>query len=65
MTVCIKNEECYWRNRAEETRVLSESIEDEWSKSTLLRMALDYVSLAERAGRFTRWADVQPLRKVD
>jgi len=39
----------YWRARAEETRVVAESMQDEESREMMLRIASDYEHMAERA----------------
>jgi hypothetical protein len=39
----------YWRSRAEEARVLAESLEDAQSKQILLGIAGDYERMAELA----------------
>jgi hypothetical protein len=39
----------YWRGRAEETRTIAESMEDEASKNIMLGIAKDYDRMAERA----------------
>jgi hypothetical protein len=39
----------YWRQRAEESRVLAEQMSDETSKTTMLKIADDYEKLAARA----------------
>jgi hypothetical protein len=39
----------YWRGRAEETRTIAESIDDETPKNIMLGIAKDYDRMAERA----------------
>jgi hypothetical protein len=39
----------YWRNRAEEARVVAESMEDQRSKEMMLGIARDFERLAARA----------------
>ena len=39
----------HWRSRAEEVRTLLDMMRDEPSRETMLRIALDYERLAERA----------------
>jgi len=39
----------YWRNRAEEARVVAESLQDEQSKQLMLGVANEYERVAEHA----------------
>jgi hypothetical protein len=48
MTGLIDNVE-YWRGRAEETRTIAESMDDEASKNIMLGIAKEYDRMAERA----------------
>ena len=43
------NEPAHWRDRAAETRVLSEVMTNAETKSTMLKLANDYDTLADRA----------------
>jgi hypothetical protein len=43
------NDPNYWRDRAEELRVLAEHLKDPDAKAMILRCARDYDLLAERA----------------
>jgi hypothetical protein len=41
----------YWRNRAEEVRVLAELMQDEPSKKLMFSIAIEYERIAELAER--------------
>jgi len=41
----------YWRNRAEEARVLAESLQEENSKQIMLGIARDYERMAKLAAQ--------------
>jgi predicted secreted protein len=60
--------EQYWRDRAEETRVLAERMGDADARETMLRIARGYDRLAARAARAeasaTESAPAEPLRKA-
>jgi hypothetical protein len=43
------NDPKHWRDRAEEARTRADQLDDPQSKSAMLRIANDYVLLAERA----------------
>ena len=53
------NDPQHWRARAEETRTLSDQINDEKSKAAMLRIAEDYETLAEKPD------NVQPSDKTE
>ena len=49
MPTSFINDPQHWRDRAEEMRTLAQSVKDEASKQTMLRIADDYDRLALRA----------------
>lgn len=49
MTRQSLNDAAHWRDRAAETRVLSEAMTNPTTKSTMLTLANDYDKLADRA----------------
>ena len=49
--VSLVNNVEYWHSRAEEARVLAESLQDENSKQIMLGIARDYERMAELAER--------------
>jgi hypothetical protein len=49
MPTSFINNPQHWRDRAEEMRTLAQSVKDEASKQTMLRIADDYDRLAFRA----------------
>jgi hypothetical protein len=58
MTRQSLNDAAHWRDRAAETRVLSEVMTNPETKSTMLKLANDYDTLADRA--LQRAAHVMP-----
>jgi hypothetical protein len=49
MPTSFINDPQHWRDRAAEMRILAQSVKDEASKQTMLRIARDYDQLALRA----------------
>lgn len=43
------NDPEHWRRRAEEMRVLAEDMKDDYSKTVMLSIVMDYEKLAKRA----------------
>jgi hypothetical protein len=60
--------EQYWRDRAEETRVLAERMGNADARDTMLRIARGYDRLAARAARAeasaAAAAPIEPFRKA-
>jgi hypothetical protein len=44
----------YWWTRAEETRVVAESMQDATSREMMLRIAKDYERMSEKAEEFSK-----------